>query len=68
MFFWVNIHLFVKIYDFGDHFAFCKPTMRDRVMKNWFKNIIILGIAPLSDFVMICANHFTTAMYVFKIR
>ena len=34
MFFWVNIHLFVKIYDFGDHFAFCKHTMRDKVMKN----------------------------------
>ena len=37
MFFWVNIELFVKIYDFGDYFAFCKHTMRDRVMKNWFK-------------------------------
>ena len=32
--FWVNIQLFVKICDFGDHFAFSKRTMRDRVMKN----------------------------------
>ena len=68
MFFWVNIELFVKIYDFGDYFAFGKHTMRDRVMKNWFKNIIILGMAPQSDFVIICANHFTSAIYVFKIR
>ena len=34
VFFWVNIELFVKICDFGDHFAFCKHTMRDRVMKH----------------------------------
>ena len=57
MFFWVNMELFIKIYDFGDHLAICRPTMRDRVMKNWFKNIIILGkktgMAPYSDFVMI---------------
>ena len=33
MFFTVNIVLFIKIYDFGDHFAFCKHTMCDKVMK-----------------------------------
>ena len=55
-------------YDFSQHFAFYKHTMRDRVMKICFKNIIILGVASYSDFVMICANHFTSAMSVFKIR
>ena len=68
MVFWVNIELFIKIYDFGDHFAFCKHTMRDKVMKNSSKNIIILGMAPHSDFVTICGNHFTSTTYVFKIR
>ena len=37
MFIWINKELFNIIYDFCDHFAFCKATMRDRVMKKWFK-------------------------------
>ena len=68
MFIWINKELFNIIYDFCDHFAFCKATMRDRVMKNGLKKVIILGMAPYSDFVMTCANHFTSAKYVFKIR
>ena len=45
MVFWVSIELFNTIYDFGDHFAFCKHTMKYRVMKKQSKNIIILGMA-----------------------
>ena len=60
----LSVGVRVAVNNSDDNFAFCKPTMRDRVMKNWFKNIIILGMAPYGDFVIICANHFTSATII----